>query len=149
MSKDKEEYEFADTVFVRDIDSRVFQAITYKCLTQIEGVELVGGNILDNLLGRDTTDRVKGIFIEQDQKNHSVNIKVELNIAYGISIPEKSEEIQSKIAEEVCRLTGLHVSSVHAIFKNLISQRPLNLNAEVEHQEQKEAASVLEYTDDF
>ena len=151
MSKDKlkQDYEFADTVFIRDVDSRVFQAITYKCLVQIEGIELIGGNILDNLLGRDTTDKVKGIYVEQDQKNHSVNIKVELNVAYGVSIPEKSEEIQSKIAEEICKLTGLHVSSVHVIFKNLIAQRSLDLNAEVEDQEEKEKTKTIEYTDDF
>lgn len=148
-NKLKQDYEFADTVFVRDIDSRVFQAITYKCLATIEGIELIGGNILDNLLGRDSSDKVKGIHVEQDQKNHCVNIKIELNIAYGVSIPEKSEEIQNKISQEVCRLTGLHVSSVHVIFKNLIVQRAIDLNAEVEDQMLKEKAEAIEYTDDF
>ncbi len=146
--KSKADFEYADTVFARDIDSRVFQAITYKCLCAIEGIELVGGNILDNLLGRDTSEKIKGIYIDQDQKNHSVNIKVELNIAYGVAIPEKSEEIQSKVAKEVCRLTGLHVASVHVVFKNLISQRPIDLTAEVEKDSDEDPA-VLEYTDDF
>lgn len=124
--KSKGEYEFADTVFVRDIEGRVFQAIAFKCLMGIEGVELIGGNILDSLLGRESPDRIKGIYVEQDQKNHSVNIKIEVNISYGLSIPEKAEEIQAKVAKEICRLTGLHVGSVHVIFKNLISQESLN-----------------------
>jgi uncharacterized alkaline shock family protein YloU len=156
VEKSKEEYEFADTVFVRDIESRVFQAIAFKCLMGIEGVELIGGNILDSLLGRESPDRIKGIHIEQDQKNHSVNIKIELNISYGLSIPEKAEEIQSKVATEVCRLTGLHVGSVHVIFKNLISQETLHTllhdqGAERQLEDQKERVSqyALEYTEDY
>lgn len=151
--KRKGDYEFADTVFVRDVDSRVFQAITYKCLLGIEGVELIGGNILDSLLGRESAgDRIKGITVDQDQKNHSVNIKIEVNVAFGISIPEKAEEIQSKVAKELAALTGLHVASVHVVFKNLITQQPIeNLLANKKQEEsfEEEEEVALEYTDDF
>lgn len=149
--KTKQDYEYADTLFVRDVESKVFQAIAYKCLMGIEGVELIGSNILDSLLGRETTDRIKGITIEQDQKNHSVNLKVEVNVAYGVSIPEKAEEIQGKVAKEISRLTGLHVSSVHVVFKNLISRQPLDKLLETK--EEKEIGADLdapvEYSDDF
>ena len=122
---DTKELKFADTIFVRDIESRVFQAIVIKCLAEIEGVALLGGTLLDNLLGREGNERIKGIHVEQDSKNHSVSIKVEVNIAHGISIPEKSEEIQTRIAEEVTQLTGLHVACVHVVFKALIEDEPL------------------------
>lgn len=122
---DTKELEFADTVFVRDIETRVFQAIVIKCVGEIEGVALLEGNLFDNLLGREGNERIKGIHVEQDSKNHSVSIKVEVNIAHGISIPKKAEEIQSKITGEVCELTGLHVSCVHVVFKALISDQPL------------------------
>ncbi|PCI93918.1 hypothetical protein COB11_04590 [Candidatus Aerophobetes bacterium] len=152
-SKTKEDYEFADTVFVRDVDSRVFQAISYKCLLGIEGVELIGGNILDSLLGRESaSERIKGITVDQDQKNHSVNIKIEVNVAYGISIPEKSEEIQSKVAKELAALTGLHVASVHVVFKNLITQQPIEKlleSKESEDEEDMEKQAAVEYTDEF
>lgn len=116
---DAKEIELPDTVFVRDIDSRVFQAIVLQCLSKVEGIGLLEGNIFDSLLGRDL-ERVKGIHVEQDQKNHSVEIRVEINIEYGISIPEKAEEIQNKIVEEISKWTALHVASVHVIFKDLI-----------------------------
>ena len=116
---DTREIELPETVYIRDIETRVFQTICLKTLAKIEGIGLLEGNIIDSLLGREL-DRVKGIYVEQDGKKHSVTIRVEVNIAYGISIPEKAEEIQSKLSKAISHWTGLHVASIHTIFKNLI-----------------------------
>ena len=120
---DQREVKLPETVFVRDIETRVFQAIVVQCLSKIEGIGLLEGNFFDSLLGREV-EHVKGIEVEQDQKKHSVNIRVEVNVLYGIAIPAKAEEIQSKLSEEISRWTGLHVSSVHVIFKDLIAIVP-------------------------
>ncbi len=117
---DTREIEFPETVFIRDIDTRVFQAIALQCLAKIEGIGLQEGNLFDSLLGREV-ERVKGIHVIQDQKKHSLEVKVEINILYGVNIPEKAEEVQEKLVEEMSKWTGLHVSSVHVIFKDLIS----------------------------
>jgi uncharacterized alkaline shock family protein YloU len=135
---DPKEIQFADTIFVRDIETRVFQAIVVKSIAEIEGVALLEGTLLDNLLGREGNERIKGIHVEQDQKNHSVSIRIEVNVEHGISIPKKAEEIQTKIAAEVSLLTGLHVACVHVIFKALISKEAL------EAQEQEEEVESLE-----
>lgn len=116
---DAREIELPDTVFVRDIETRVFQAIALQCLSKIEGIGLLEGNFFDSLLGREV-ERIKGIYVEQDLEKHSVNIRVEIRIRYGVSIPEKAEEIQGKLAEEISAWTGLHVASVHVIFKDLL-----------------------------
>lgn len=116
---DAREIEFPETVFIRDIDTRVFQAIALQCLAKIEGIGLLEGNLFDSLLGREV-ERVKGIHVLQDQKKHSVEIRVEINILYGVNIPEKAEEVQEKLVEEISKWSGLHVSSVHVIFKDLI-----------------------------
>ena len=118
---DTKEFELPETLFSRDIEEKVFQGIILQCLANIEGISLVGGNFIDNILGRSGPEGVKGINADQDNKNQSIDIKIEINVCYGISIPEKAEEIQSKVAEEITRLTGLHVSSVHVVFKNVIS----------------------------
>lgn len=117
---DTKEFEIPETVFIRDIENTVFQSIVLQCLSQIEGISPVEGNFIDHLLGRNA-EGAKGIFTEQDAKNHLVHIRVEVNIFYGIVIPLKAEEIQLSIANEITKLTGLHVSSVHVIFKNVIS----------------------------
>lgn len=117
---DTKELELPETLFIRDIESRVFQTIALQTLSNIEGVSMLEGNIIDSFLGRDGPDRVKGISVDQDQKTHSVKIKLEINVSYGIILPEKAEEIQLKIVKEISRITGLHVSSIHVVFKNLI-----------------------------
>lgn len=117
---DTKELELPETTFIRDIESRVFQSIALHCLSSIEGVGLLEGSFIDSLLGREGPASVKGIYVEQDEKRPSVNFKLEVKVAFGISIPDKAEEIQIKIAYEVSRLTGLHVGRVHVIFKDLV-----------------------------
>ncbi len=122
---DTKELELPETLFVRDIESKVFQSIALHCLASIEGIGLLEGSLIDSLLGRDVPASVKGIYVEQDEKRPSVNFKVEVKVAYGISIPEKAEEIQLKISQEVSRLTGLPVGRVHVVFKDLIFNESL------------------------
>lgn len=117
---DTKEFDIPETVFVRDIENRVFQGIVLKCLSGINGVTPIEGNFIDNILGRDSLEAVRGIHIEQDSNHQCVTIKIEVNVGFGISIPDKAEEIQTTISHEVTELTGLHVSSIHVVFKNIV-----------------------------
>ncbi len=117
---DNKELELPETLLISDIDNRVFQSIILQSILHIEGIYLLEGNLIDNLLGRKMDERVTGIHVEQDQKSPSLKVKVEIDIAYGACIPEKAEELQMKIIEDLSRLTKLHVASVHIIFKHLI-----------------------------
>lgn len=120
---DTKAFELPETTFVRDIETRVFQSIVVQCLSHIAGVAIADGSLIDTLLGRDASERVSAVHVEQDQKNHSVSIKVEVNVAYGVPIPQKAEEIQSHVVKDISSFTGLHVSCVHVVFKNLISAK--------------------------
>lgn len=146
-SFDSKELELPDTVFIRDIETRVFQTIALQTLASIEGVSMMEGNLIDSFLGRDGPDSVKGIHVDQDQKNHSVKLKIEVNIHYGVSLPEKAEEIQLKMAKEISRMTGLHVGCVHVVFKNLILPKKHVCEPEVEKVEEIEES--VEYASDF
>lgn len=145
---DTKEFELPETLFIRDIDNKVFQGIVLECLNQIEGVNLIESTFIDSILGRSTSEGARGIQAEQDNKNHSVGIKLEVNIFYGIPIPEKAEEIQSKIAEEITRLTGLHVSSVHVVFKNIVTTEIKKLINPVTHPINYSTAQE-DYSDEF
>ncbi len=130
---DAREIELPETVFIRDIDTRVFQAIALQCLAKIEGIGLLEGTLFDSLLGREI-EKVKGIHVEQNQKNHTVEVRVELNIKYGVNIPSKAEEVQEKLVEEISKWTALHVSLVHVIFKDLVSE-PAKAQTQMEFEE--------------
>lgn len=149
---DTKEFEIPETLFIRDIENKVFQSIALQCLSQIDGISLVEGNFIDHLLGR-SSEGVKGIEAEQDEKNQSVSITVEVNILFGTPIPQKAEEIQTKITEAITSFTGLHVASVHVIFKNVISleqaQKLKNQSALQSHQNLIDSNLEEEYSDEF
>lgn len=148
---DTKEFELPETLYVRDIDNKVFQGIVLQCLSKVEGISTVEGNFIENIFGRGSLEGVKGVQTEQDNKNHSVGIKVEVNICYGFSIPEKAEEIQTIIAEEITRLTGLHVSCVHVVFKNLIplEHSGKRMTQAMSHPEEASLNPEEEYSDEF
>lgn len=117
---DLKELNFPETIFSRDIDSKVFQGMIAYTLSKIEGVQLISKGLIDSLLGRDSLENFSAIFVEQNEDEHSISIKVEVDIKFGICIPEKADEIQSKIIKTISQYSGLHVSSVHVVFKNLM-----------------------------
>jgi uncharacterized alkaline shock family protein YloU len=114
------QFELPETLFIRDIENKVFQGIILQCLVNIEGIALVEGNFIDNILGRGSLEGIKGIYAEQDSKSQAIKVKVEVNIYYGFSIPEKAEEIQTKISKVITEFCGLHVAMVHVVFKNVV-----------------------------
>jgi uncharacterized alkaline shock family protein YloU len=128
---DTKEVVLPDTIFIRDIETRVFQGIVLHTLAKITGIGLLEGNLFDHLLGRGI-ESVKGIHVEQDQKKRAVGVRVEINVLYGVSIPDKAEEIQTKLVEGIINWTGLHVASVHVIFKDLIQPAAEELEPEEE-----------------
>jgi uncharacterized alkaline shock family protein YloU len=121
------ELDLAETVYVRDIENRVFQAIVVQALAPIPGISLLEGGLIDSFLGRGGRESIKGIHAEQDPSDHSISVRVEVKVAYGICIPEKAEEIQERISQELSNLTGLHVNKVHVVFKDIVMEDPERL----------------------
>ena len=117
---DPQEFDFPETTYSRDVENRVFQSIILKILSQISGIGLLEGTFLDSLIGR--MDKIKGIAVEQDATTHSVHIKIEVSIQYGVNIPQKAEEIQTAIVKEITSMTGMHVAEVHVVFKELMRE---------------------------
>jgi uncharacterized alkaline shock family protein YloU len=128
---DPQEFDLPETTFSRDVENRVFQGIILKILSQISGIGLLEGTFLANLLGR--VDKVKGITIEQDAQTHSVRIKIEVSIQYGVNIPHKAEEIQSAVVNEITSMTGLRVAEIHVVFKELMQEEPEGSEASLPH----------------
>ncbi len=130
---DQMELELPETTYIRDIENKVLQGIVVHCLSDIDGISLVHGNFINNILGKDNLEGIRGIQTQQDNKHQCLTVKVEINIEYGIPIPEKAEEVQNKITKEITRLTGLHVSSIHVVFKNVTSKETIRNDASLEN----------------
>lgn len=118
---DIKELELPETVYVHDIDNKVFEGIITESIAKMKDVALLEGGFIQNILGM--TEKTGGITTDQDPTNHSISARIEVNIAYGTSIPMKAEEIQTKVAHELTKMTGLHVAQVHVVFKGLISDK--------------------------
>lgn len=146
---DTKEFEFPETVYVRDIDNRVFQGIVLQILSHIDGITLIEGNLFDSIMGLSGQENVKGITCDQDMKSHTISIKVEVNIYYGLSIPEKAEEIQAKVAEEITKLTGLHVAQVHVVFKGVVPEGSDRVPLTKNEKDFSNESIEEEYSDEF
>lgn len=150
---DSRELQFPETLYVRDIEDRVFQGIVLECIKDVSGISPVEGSFISSIFSSSPQEGIKGVAIEQNLKEKSVGIKVDVDIAYGESIPEKAEEIQSKIAEEITRLTGLHVSSVHVVFKHVIPHGEIKIFSGETDSETirpfREGANAEEYSEEF
>lgn len=147
---DTKEFEFPETLYVRDIENRVFQSIVHQVLSKMEDIALVEGNFIDSLLGRNPQESIKGIHVEQDMEHQTIKVKVAVNVRYGISLPEKAEKIQSLVTEAITKLTGLHVASVHVVFKNIFTDPSLsNPQAPLDFSTSSTQSESNEYSDDF
>ena len=120
-----EEQNTDEVVFVQDVENKVFQAIVVKTLMKIEGVRLLEeGSLIDDLLGREGQSRIKGVYIEQDLKSHSVAIKIEIELAYGLSLKRVAKNVQHAIVKDIKEFSGFNISSVHLVFKHLYEDKP-------------------------
>lgn len=146
---DSKEFELPETLFIRDIENRVIQGIVLQCLASIDGIALIEGNFIDHLFSRTSPEGIKGIRSDQDNNKQSVKVEIQVSIRYGIPIPEKAEEMQTKLVQEISRLTGLHVSSVHIVFKNILPPEPLNKQIELTSKQNNEPPIEEEYEEGF
>lgn len=114
---DARELQMPDTEFIRDIEDSVIQDIILYAVSSIHGIALVTSKRRSSFWRSQDSSSIE---VTQDLKNKSLGIVVYVQIAVSESIPEKSEEIQSKIVKIVTRATGLYVSSVRVVFKAVI-----------------------------
>ena len=91
---DPKEIDYPETVYIRDIENRVFQMIVLQTLAKVKSISLIEGNFFDTILKKTTTDSLKGIEAEQDGDSNMVNVRIEIDVEFGIPIPDKAEEIQ-------------------------------------------------------
>ena len=94
------------------IASDVVSVIAALAATEVEGVNSMAGNITNELIGKfGMKNNAKGVKVVM--KNGVVHVDMMINIKYGYSIPKISEQVQSKVEQQIETMTGLHVSEIN------------------------------------
>ena len=100
------------------IADEVVAIIAGLAATEVEGVASMAGNITNELvskLGKKSLS--KGIRVKVE--DGIVNVNVELNIAYGYSVPKTCKKVQEKVKAAIENMTGLEVEKVDIQIANV------------------------------
>lgn len=103
-----------------EISSDVIAAIAAQAARKIDGVEVVSSSFeLTNIFGGKKAG--KGVAVKTDEESGHVEINVDVNVRYGITIYDAAHDLQILIKEEVEALTGsMNVDKIHVRVKSLI-----------------------------
>ena len=94
------------------VADEVVAIIAGLAATEVEGVASMAGNITNELVSKlGMKNLSKGVKVEVAEK--TVSVEVALNISYGYSIPEVSEQVQEKVKSAIETMTGLSVAIVN------------------------------------
>lgn len=94
------------------IASDVVAIIAALAATETEGVSSIAGNITNELIGK---FGVKNLAkkVKVTMEDGLVCVDVMLNVKYGYSIREVSEQVQNRISQQIETMTGLVVQEVN------------------------------------
>lgn len=104
-----------------EISSEVIAAIAAQAARKIDGITVVESSFkLSEIFGsKETVNR--GVAVRTDEESGHVNINVDVNVTYGITIYDAVTDLQLLIKEEVESLTGsMNVDRVNVRVKQLI-----------------------------
>ena len=110
-NNDYKNYNIEDIGQVQIADE-VIAVIAGIAATEVEGVAKMSGNITNEIvskLGMKNLSRGVKVILSED----SVEIKLNLILKYGVSIPKTSEEVQERVKNSIETMTGLTVSEVN------------------------------------
>ncbi len=94
------------------IADEVIAVIAGLAATEVEGVTKMSGNITNEIVSKlGMKNLSKGVKVEiQDQ---DVEVTLNLVLAYGVSIPRTSKEVQEKVKNAIENMTGMTVREVN------------------------------------
>lgn len=115
MSKEQEPKEYVmekkGTGEVK-IASDVVAIIAALAATETEGVSSMAGNITNELIGKFGMKNLsKGVRVTMEEG--LVHVDIMLNVKYGYSIKNVSEQVQNRVSQQIETMTGLAVTEVN------------------------------------
>lgn len=94
------------------IASDVVAIIAALAVTETEGVSSMAGNITNELIGKFGMKNLsKGVKVTME--DGLVHVDIMLNVKYGYSIKNVSEQVQNRVSQQIETMTGLVVPEVN------------------------------------
>lgn len=102
------------------IHESVITTIVRKVAGETEGVSRISGNsLVDNIAELVGSKRIQDRAISVDMGDSQVSIEVTINLLFGHKLPVVAQALQQAVQKEVEELTGLKVSGVDVIIRDI------------------------------
>ena len=102
------------------IHESVVTSIVRKVASETEGVSRISGSsIVDNIAEIVGSKRIQDREISVQMGKSKVSVEVSVNLIFGYKLPDVASALQTAIEEEVKKLTGLNVSKVDIIIREI------------------------------
>ena len=94
------------------IADEVIAVIAGLAATEVDGVAKMSGNITNEIVSKLGMKKLsKGVKV--DIEDQEVEVTLNLVLAYGVSIPRASKEVQEKVKNAIENMTGMNVKEVN------------------------------------
>ncbi len=123
MEEEKAQYTIneKDDIGEIQIADEVVASIAGLAAAEVEGVDSLAGNMSKEIAGKlGMKNTSRGVRVDVTDKN--VSVSVSLNLKYGYSIPDISEQVQNKVKSAIENMTGLNVTVVNIKIAGIISE---------------------------
>lgn len=105
------------------IADEVIAIISGLAAVEVEGVAKMSGNVSNELISKLGMNNLsKGVKVEVTPE--SVSIDLALEMKYGYSIPEVSEQVQERVKNAIESMTGLMVERVNVRIVGIAVDKP-------------------------
>lgn len=114
MAKEQENRDYVEKKGIGEVKiaSDVVAVIAGLAATEVEGVHSMAGNITNELIGKLGMKKLsKGVKVQMEEG--VVHVDMMINVKYGYSIPEISEQVQDRVSQQIETMTGLIVPEVN------------------------------------
>lgn len=114
MAKEQENRDYVEKKGIGEVKiaSDVVAIIAGLAATEVEGVHSMAGNITNELIGKLGMKKLsKGVKVQMEEG--VVHVDMMINVKYGYSIPEISEQVQDRVSQQIETMTGLIVPEVN------------------------------------
>ncbi len=122
MDEEKSAYTIneKDDIGEVQIADDVVASIAGLAATEVEGVDSLAGTVSKEIAGKlGMKNAQRGVRVDVVDKN--VSVYISLNLKYGFSIPDVSEQVQNKVKAAIENMTGLSVTLVNIKIAGIVS----------------------------